>query len=172
MLGFLRALRRAGLPLAFSQGFHPRVRMQFEDPLPLGWSSDQERFWVELVASYPAREFHLRLNAMVPPGLTVQRVYLSPAKPRPVAIRLYEAVGDLPSDLIDRVPDAFPVADDEVSKVQLTVIPGGYRFLLSVAQIGQPLSLKKVLRMLGVQEEAFATLVVHRHHLAHKQNSA
>jgi len=65
------------------------------------------------------------------------------------------------------VPDVFPASDGEESTVQLTAIPGGYRLLLSVMQIGQPLSLKKVLRMLGVAEDVFATLVVHRYRLSH-----
>ena len=33
---FERLLRRAGLPLSYTQGFHQRVKIQFEEALPLG----------------------------------------------------------------------------------------------------------------------------------------
>ncbi|PQP33471.1 B12-binding domain-containing radical SAM protein, partial [Desulfobacteraceae bacterium SEEP-SAG9] len=31
---FLRALRRAEIPVKFSEGFHPLPRVSFDDPLP------------------------------------------------------------------------------------------------------------------------------------------
>ncbi len=34
-----RAARRAGLPLAYTQGFHPQPKMNFASALPLGFSS-------------------------------------------------------------------------------------------------------------------------------------
>ncbi|MFZ3151329.1 MAG: TIGR03936 family radical SAM-associated protein [Anaerolineaceae bacterium] len=39
---FERALRRAGLPLRYSQGFNPKVRLSLASALPLGFSSDCE----------------------------------------------------------------------------------------------------------------------------------
>src|SRR5690606_33558809 len=37
-----RALRRAGLPVAYSQGFHPLPKMAFGPPLPVGVESEAE----------------------------------------------------------------------------------------------------------------------------------
>lgn len=37
-----RTLRRAQLPLAYSQGFHPQPRIQQACPLPLGFTSESE----------------------------------------------------------------------------------------------------------------------------------
>ena len=45
---FLRAARRARLPLAFSRGHHPLPRLSFGPALPLGFSSDGEFIDVEL----------------------------------------------------------------------------------------------------------------------------
>jgi radical SAM family uncharacterized protein/radical SAM-linked protein len=45
---FLRAARRAKLPLAFSRGHHPLPRLSFGPALPLGFSSDGELIDVEL----------------------------------------------------------------------------------------------------------------------------
>lgn len=39
---FERVIRRAKLPLAYSKGFHPRPKIQFAQPLPLGFSSESE----------------------------------------------------------------------------------------------------------------------------------
>ena len=37
-----RALRRAALPVAYSQGFHPLPKMAFGPPLPVGVESEAE----------------------------------------------------------------------------------------------------------------------------------
>jgi len=37
-----RAARRAGLPLAYSHGFHPQAKINFASALPLGFSSRAE----------------------------------------------------------------------------------------------------------------------------------
>lgn len=39
---FERAIRRAQLPVVYSQGFHPHQKMSFGPPLPHGYSSDEE----------------------------------------------------------------------------------------------------------------------------------
>ena len=65
-----RALRRSGLPLAFTQGHHPHLKMSFGPPLPLGYRSRAEVFDLEL-AQPPALDLHERLNAVLPSGLAV-----------------------------------------------------------------------------------------------------
>ena len=37
-----RALRRSRLPVRYSQGFHPRARLNLASALPLGFLSDEE----------------------------------------------------------------------------------------------------------------------------------
>lgn len=46
---FERALRRSGLPLRYSQGFNPKVRLNIASALPLGFSSSCELldFWLD-----------------------------------------------------------------------------------------------------------------------------
>src|SRR5665811_197856 len=45
---FERALRRSGLPIRYSQGFNPKVRLNLASALPLGYSSQAEMldFWM------------------------------------------------------------------------------------------------------------------------------
>jgi radical SAM family uncharacterized protein/radical SAM-linked protein len=65
-----RSLRRSGLPLAFSQGHHPHIRMSFGPPLPLGYRSRAEVFDLEF-ARPPAVDLAERLNAVLPGSLRV-----------------------------------------------------------------------------------------------------
>jgi radical SAM-linked protein len=65
-----RALRRSGLPLAFTQGHHPHLKMSFGPPLPLGYRSRSEVFDLEL-ARPPAVDLAERLNAVLPGSLKV-----------------------------------------------------------------------------------------------------
>jgi radical SAM-linked protein len=65
-----RTLRRSGLPLAFTQGHHPHLKMSFGPPLPLGFRSRAEVFDLEF-SEPPAVELSERLNAVLPPGLSV-----------------------------------------------------------------------------------------------------
>ena len=64
-----RSIRRAKLPLAYSQGFHPQPKLNLAAALPLGFSSRAEvmDIWLnEEVADIPAA-----LQDHVPPGLTI-----------------------------------------------------------------------------------------------------
>jgi len=66
-----RALRRSGLPLAFTQGHHPHLKLSFGPPLPLGFRSRAEVFDLEFTQP-PAADLADRLNAVLPSGLEVQ----------------------------------------------------------------------------------------------------
>lgn len=58
-----RSIRRAGLPLAYSQGFTPHPRIAFAGPLPLGFASEAELMDVTLEERVDPAEFRTRLEA-------------------------------------------------------------------------------------------------------------
>jgi radical SAM-linked protein len=68
---FDRALRRAGLPLAFSRGFHPLPLLSFGRALPVGVESESEWFSLYLRASCSVPDVPAALNAGLPRGLAV-----------------------------------------------------------------------------------------------------
>ncbi|MFW5714282.1 MAG: TIGR03936 family radical SAM-associated protein [Brevefilum sp.] len=75
-----RLLRRSGLPVRYSQGYHPRARLNLASALPLGFISDSELldFWMN--EPRPLDEVQQRLEAASPPGmdiLSVEEVALS-----------------------------------------------------------------------------------------------
>ncbi|MCP4566165.1 MAG: TIGR03960 family B12-binding radical SAM protein [FCB group bacterium] len=45
---FERAIRRAGIPVTYSQGFHPHQKLSFGPPLPVGYSSECEYLDIKL----------------------------------------------------------------------------------------------------------------------------
>jgi len=88
-----RLFRRAGLPLAFSEGFHPKARISFPLPLALGIVGSQELVEVELSEPLSASEIRRRLEPHCLPGLCFTAVDALPsgagkARPRSVEYRI------------------------------------------------------------------------------------
>src|SRR5215510_230357 len=66
-----RAARRAELPLAYSQGFHPQPKMNLAAALPLGFSSRCEVLDMRLEHDIPLDGLAERLNTTLPTGIQV-----------------------------------------------------------------------------------------------------
>ncbi|MEW6033516.1 MAG: TIGR03936 family radical SAM-associated protein [Chloroflexota bacterium] len=64
-----RALRRAGLPLAYSQGFTPHPRLSLAAPLALGVTSEAELMDVYLTRWVSPHNFLHSLRQQLPPGI-------------------------------------------------------------------------------------------------------
>jgi radical SAM family uncharacterized protein/radical SAM-linked protein len=71
MHAVLRAVRRAGLPVAYSQGYHPKPRVSFGPALPVGLASRSEYLDLELIGVHDAAEVVARLAPQMPEGLPV-----------------------------------------------------------------------------------------------------
>jgi len=69
-----RALRRAGVPLAHSQGFNPRPKMTFAAALPVGVTGEREVMDLILFRPVMPLTFGERLAPHLPPGLKVIQV--------------------------------------------------------------------------------------------------
>lgn len=67
---FERAIRRAELPVAFSQGFHPHQKLSFGPPLPLGYSSEGEYLDIQVEGNC-SREQIDRLYKYLPEGFFI-----------------------------------------------------------------------------------------------------
>lgn len=66
-----RAARRAQLPLAYSQGFHPQPKMNLASALPLGFSSRCEMLDMRLERDIPLDGLNDTLNATMPTGIRI-----------------------------------------------------------------------------------------------------
>lgn len=66
-----RALRRAEIPVAFSQGYNPQPRVAFAPPLPVGMTSQGEYMDVMLASDMGPEDFCLRMNSVLPQGIAM-----------------------------------------------------------------------------------------------------
>lgn len=66
-----RALRRAQLPVTYSEGFNPHVKLAFASALSVGITGEKEYFDVEMAEGITPAEFITRLNGALPAGIVV-----------------------------------------------------------------------------------------------------
>ena len=71
---FQKAVRRADIGAAFSEGFSPHMIMSFAAPLGVGITSSGEYFDMELTQSRSSEELVSRLNAQMAEGMRVLSV--------------------------------------------------------------------------------------------------
>ncbi|MBI5885357.1 MAG: TIGR03960 family B12-binding radical SAM protein [Deltaproteobacteria bacterium] len=67
-----RAIKRAGLPLKYSGGFHPLPKLSFSPPLPVGVESLDEYMTMEMISTAEItdiKDICARLNRQAPSGL-------------------------------------------------------------------------------------------------------
>jgi radical SAM-linked protein len=79
---FLRALRRARIPVKFSEGFHPKPKVSFDNPLPTGVESEDERMVLTVPRDVAAHALREGLNAQLPEGLRVHACSEELGRPR------------------------------------------------------------------------------------------
>lgn len=85
-----RALRRAGLPLAYSQGFTPHPKLAFASPLPMGFASEAEVMDVTLDERVPLAEFVQKLSEQTTEDMAILGAQEVPANaPAPQAAMLW-----------------------------------------------------------------------------------
>lgn len=75
-----RALRRAQIPVAFSQGFHPLPLLSFGRALPVGTDSEAEWFGLTLHTRMYPPKLAAQLNSALPSGLAIGYVELAAGK--------------------------------------------------------------------------------------------
>ena len=70
-----RALNRAGLPLAYSEGFNPHPRISLAAPLALGVTSEAELMDIYLSRWSSPHAFTDAVTRQLPEGVAIQQVY-------------------------------------------------------------------------------------------------
>jgi radical SAM-linked protein len=86
---FERMFRRAAMPLAMSEGFHPHPRINFPSALALGIEGRGE--WVEVMLNESVNEelVQEQLTAHCPPGLEITGIWvLDLNHPKPKVVRM------------------------------------------------------------------------------------
>lgn len=93
---FERALRRAGVPMAYSQGFNPHPKISWVGAAPTGVASEAEYVELSLVREVDPLVLARELDAALPPGLDVVDAVIAVAGSLPERIEasLWEILVD------------------------------------------------------------------------------
>jgi len=83
---FLRAFRRAGIPLVYSNGYHPMPKVSFATALPVGMESMDEVADLSLYDRGKIQRLE-SINRELPPGVTVLSIEEVPPKERPPQVK-------------------------------------------------------------------------------------
>lgn len=129
-----RAMRRARIPVALSQGHNPLPRLAFASALSLGVSSEAEYFDVDLAARMTPAAFHSALAAQLPEGLDLREVRETPPAGPALAARINLASYRVQFDLAGREEAAsLHAAARDILNTPSVVVPrrrqGKTRFL-------------------------------------------
>jgi radical SAM-linked protein len=135
---FERALRRAGVPVAYSAGFTPHPRISYANAVPTGVASEAEYVELGLARSADPDEVRVALDRSLPPGLDVLEVVDAADLDGALADRLEASVYEvrLPGVTPERAADAVAaLLAAEVVEVERMTKNGVRRFDARVAVV-------------------------------------
>lgn len=104
-----RALRRAGVPMAFSAGFHPHPKISYANAAPTGTASEAEYVEISVVERVDTAALQAALDEALPDGLDVLQVV--EAAPGSLADRLQASVWRLRFEGVEVERLARAIAD-------------------------------------------------------------
>jgi radical SAM-linked protein len=71
---FMRAMRRADLPLKITEGFNPHPKLSIKRALKLGLESENEEAVIVLKEFLKAEDFKEKLQKQLPEGIEIKSV--------------------------------------------------------------------------------------------------
>ena len=92
----IRALRRAELPIWYTEGFNKHPYITFAAPLSLGYEGERETMDMRLNEAVPMEELVRRLDAVMPTGLHILGAALAVKKAGEVDRAVYRMTVDCP----------------------------------------------------------------------------
>jgi len=87
---FGRALRRAHLPMAYSEGFNPHPLLGFALPLSVGYTSECEILEIDLTEEIAPEKIMERLNNVLPDGVKILSAHEGKSNMKKLDIALYQ----------------------------------------------------------------------------------
>lgn len=96
----IRAVRRAGIPIWYTEGFNRHPYITFAAPLSLGFESVAELMELKLTEDMPLEEVTARMNAAMPEGLAVVETFEAVKKVRELNSAEYVMTLDVAADAV------------------------------------------------------------------------
>lgn len=140
-----RILRRAGLPLAYTQGFTPHPKISFASALATGAGSEGEFVDVDLTEPVTPEEFMARANQFCSPGVAVVEARVAPPK------------GDSLFSLIDAAEYRLTLLVP--SAVGAEAVEAAVRAFLGAAEVAVAKETKRGVQTVNIREQVFQLAV-------------
>ena len=125
---FGRAIRRGGIPVAYTEGYNPHAKMVFGLPLQVGVTGEAEYMDIETDKNVDTGDIMFMFNASLPQGIAVKTAREAKAKENIMAIithAAYEMTVAYGAEDIRRHNCAGCLPDDELKKaVAGFLLPG------------------------------------------------
>lgn len=95
-----RAMKRAGVPIWFTEGFNPHAFLTFAMPLSLGFESLCETVDFRLTEETDLEDLAKRINDALPADITVKEIYLPTALPNDIRWAEYKIIFNNPDKIL------------------------------------------------------------------------
>ena len=115
-----RSIRRARLPVAYSQGYNPSMKLSFGPPLPLGFTSESE--FADITLDTPFMPYMLEsLKKSLPPGLEIYEAQLVYGKSQSLSAGLNRVLYTLPAEGLEGHDNIAAAIEEFMSKDEVIV---------------------------------------------------
>jgi len=117
-----RAFRRAGIQVAYSEGFNPHPKMALASALRLGTTSSAEYLDVELEKEMSRLDICSRLGESLPSGLQIKEVREIDKETPPVMATVNAAAYRLVFKRVTKNSDALKILQDLLGEDQILIL--------------------------------------------------
>jgi radical SAM-linked protein len=116
---FQRCFLACEVPIAFSEGYHPHMKMSFGPPAKTGWASDGEYMDI-VVTELVGADFVRRCNEHLPEGLAITGVRSVPDR----CAKLVQEMAAARMEILVRKEDAFgpdPISPEQIDGLKQSI---------------------------------------------------
>ena len=117
------ALKKAGIPIYYTKGFHPHPKISFSPPLPVGFESKTELFDICLRRKINPQDFIIQMNRVLPENVEILKAKILPKN----SPKINEIIRSVSYDVIipiELFKDTFRNVDYYVKKLQNLIEKG------------------------------------------------
>ena len=107
-----RAMKRANVPIWYTEGFNPHAFLTFAMPLSLGFESLCETVDFRLMEETDLSELAERINNALPVDITVKEIYVYETSPNDIRWAEYKVIFNNPDNLLLEQAEKILSADE------------------------------------------------------------
>lgn len=135
-----RAIRRAKLPVWYTEGYNPRLYTNFMLPLSLGQEGLREALDIRLIEEFPHPEVTKRLNIALPPDIRVLETAVPVYKNTDIAFAEYEITADIDREKFTKFLESEKIITEKKTKKGVSEID--LKPHLTVISVGEKIALR------------------------------